>query len=162
MRNLAYDRATLSWRFFPVLKNGTFFEGTCTTSPVLGLRPCQASRLRVRKLPKPRRSTLSPSRNASVMHLNRMLTMVSACLLVRWTLSATLAASSAFVMCPLHAFVRRTQKPLSGLWKVTRSTRAAETPWSASWGGYALCFGGASSASRVCTIWRRCGKWFSA
>jgi hypothetical protein len=30
--------------------------------------------------------------------------------------------------CP-HAFARRTQKPFSSLWKVTRSTRPASTSW---------------------------------
>ena len=85
---------------FPALKNGTFLEGTWTTSPVLGLRPCRALRLRGRKLPKPRNSTLSPSLKASVIHVSRMLTMASTCLLVRWTSAATLAASPAFVMSP--------------------------------------------------------------
>ena len=72
-------------------------EGTRTASPVLGLRPSRALRLRVRKLPKPRNSTLSPCLKASVMHANKMLTMASVCLLVRWTLSATIPVSSDFV-----------------------------------------------------------------
>src|SRR5215471_4356048 len=36
------------------LKNGIFFAGTSTRSPVLGLRPTRGRRWRVRKLPKPR------------------------------------------------------------------------------------------------------------
>ena len=90
--------ATFSRSSLPALKKGAFLAGTWTASPVLGLRPCRASRLRGRKLPNPRSSTLSPSRNASAMHPKKMPTMASVCLLVKWTLSATLAASSAFVM----------------------------------------------------------------
>ena len=45
---------------FPTLKNGTRFSGTSTAEPVLGLRPFRELRWRIRKLPKPRSSTLSP------------------------------------------------------------------------------------------------------
>ena len=44
------------------LKKGIFFAGTSTFSPVLGLRPMRGLRWRVRKLPKPRISILSPAR----------------------------------------------------------------------------------------------------
>ena len=45
------------------LKNGIFFAGTSTRSPVFGLRPTRGLRCRVRKLPKPRISILSPARS---------------------------------------------------------------------------------------------------
>src|SRR6202044_3741602 len=44
------------------LKKGIFLDGTSTRSPVLGLRPTRGLRWRVRKLPKPRISILSPAR----------------------------------------------------------------------------------------------------
>ena len=93
---------TFSRRSFPALKNGTLLEATRTASPVLGLRASRALRLRARKLPKPRNSTLSPSLKASVMHVNKTLTTASVCLLVRWSLSATLAASSDFFTSSVH------------------------------------------------------------
>src|SRR5262245_17195470 len=49
-----------SFSSLPGLKYGTFFGGTSTLSPVLGLRPLRGSRLRSRKLPKPRSSIFSP------------------------------------------------------------------------------------------------------
>ena len=89
------------------LKKGTCFAGTWTVSPVLGLRPFRALRPRARKLPKPRISTPSLSRKASVMHLRKMLTTASVCHPERGTLSATLAASSDFVISSapaMHTF----------------------------------------------------------
>lgn len=90
--------------FLPELLAGLEEEhllgGNLDQSPVLGSRPWRASRLRRRKLPKPRSSTLSPSRKASVTHPRKMPTMASVCLLVRLSLSATLSVSSAFVMFP--------------------------------------------------------------
>ena len=59
-RTRPHEDLTLSSSSLPALKNGTALAGTWTAAPVLGLRPCFARRLRVRKLPKPRSSTLSP------------------------------------------------------------------------------------------------------
>src|ERR1700733_3594912 len=44
------------------LKKGIFLAGTSTFSPVFGLRPTRGLRCRVRKLPNPRISILSPAR----------------------------------------------------------------------------------------------------
>src|SRR6185437_4604464 len=49
------------------LKNGIFLAGTSTRSPVFGLRPTRGLRWRVRKLPKPRISILSPTRSERTM-----------------------------------------------------------------------------------------------
>ena len=47
------------------LAEGTAFAGTLTGSPVRGLRPFRASRLRTENAPKPRNSTRSPRARAS-------------------------------------------------------------------------------------------------
>src|SRR5476651_1798357 len=86
---------------FPGLKYGTFFGGTSTLSPVLGLRPFRGSRLRSRKLPKPRSSIFSPRCSASMMLRNTVSTMTSECFLVRSDTRDTSSTSSAFVMLPL-------------------------------------------------------------
>ena len=44
------------------LKYGIFFAGTSTRAPVFGLRPMRGCLWRVRKLPNPRISILSPAR----------------------------------------------------------------------------------------------------
>lgn len=49
------------------LKKGIFFGGTSTLAPVFGLRPTRPRRCRVRKLPNPRISILSPFCRASMM-----------------------------------------------------------------------------------------------
>jgi hypothetical protein len=49
------------------LKYGIFLAGTSTRVPVFGLRPMRGWRWRVRKLPKPRISILSPPRSAFTM-----------------------------------------------------------------------------------------------
>src|SRR5690606_39658014 len=51
----------------PLLKKGTALAGTSTVSPVRGLRPVRAGRLRTEKAPKPRSSTRPPSDRVSVM-----------------------------------------------------------------------------------------------
>jgi hypothetical protein len=74
--------ATDSADFNLKIKNGTRFAGICTVSPVLGFRPSRGFRLRIRKLPKPRNSTLSPSLSASVIQVSIMLTTASVCFVV--------------------------------------------------------------------------------
>src|SRR4051812_23337385 len=85
----------------PGLKYGTFFGGTSTLSPVLGLRPLRGSRLRRRKLPNPRSSIFSPRWSASMMLLKTVSTMTSECFFVRSETRETSSTSSAFVMLPL-------------------------------------------------------------
>src|SRR5262249_29161657 len=85
---------------FPGLKYGTFFGGTSTLSPVLGLRPLRGSRLRRRKLPNPRSSIFSPRCSASMMLLNTVSTMTSECFFVRSETRETSSTSSALVMLP--------------------------------------------------------------
>src|ERR1043165_9671986 len=90
-----------SFSSFPGLKYGTFFGGTSTLSPVLGLRPLRGSRFRSRKLPKPRSSIFSPRCSASMMVLKTVSTMTSECFFVRSDTRETSSTSSAFVMLPL-------------------------------------------------------------
>ena len=54
-------RLISSFSSLPGLKYGIFFAGTSTLSPVFGLRPMRAPRLRSRKEPNPRSSIFSPS-----------------------------------------------------------------------------------------------------
>src|SRR6185295_3714052 len=89
---------TSSRRRLPTLKNGTRFSGTSTALPVLGLRPLRELRWRIRKLPKPRNSTLSPLASASVMLSKTVLTIVSVSFLVRFDSFETSSISSAFVI----------------------------------------------------------------
>src|SRR6185369_3513058 len=89
-----------SFSSFPGLKYGTFFGGTSTLSPVFGLRPLRGSRLRSRKLPKPRNSIFSPRCSASMMLRNTVSTMTSECFLVRSETRETSSTSSALVMLP--------------------------------------------------------------
>src|SRR5512134_692199 len=89
---------TSSRRRLPTLKKGTRFSGTLTLSPVFGLRPLREFRWRMRKLPKPRSSTLSPLPSASVMLSNTVFTMSSVSFLVKLATLATSSISSAFVM----------------------------------------------------------------
>src|SRR5215467_7205669 len=65
---------------------------------VLGLRPFRELRWRIRKLPKPRSSTLSPFDNASVMLSKIVLTIVSVSFLVRLETFETSSIRSAFVI----------------------------------------------------------------
>src|ERR1051326_3832445 len=94
-----------SFSSLPGLKYGTFFGGTSTLSPVLGLRPLRGSRFRSRKLPNPRSSIFSPRCSASMMLLNTVSTMTSECFLVRSETRDTSSTSSAFVMLPVFNVV---------------------------------------------------------
>src|SRR5687768_5792320 len=82
----------------PGLKYGTRLGGTSTLSPVFGLRPLRGSRLRRRKLPKPRSSIFSPRLRASMMLSKTVSTMTSECFFVRSDTRDTSSTSSAFVI----------------------------------------------------------------
>src|SRR5690606_32660274 len=57
---------TASLSLLPALKAGTFDSGIVSVSPVCGLRPTRAERLRVSNVPKPINCTFSPADRASV------------------------------------------------------------------------------------------------
>src|ERR1035441_3502319 len=59
------------------LKYGIFFAGTSTRAPVFGLRPIRGCLWRVRKLPNPRISILSPERRERTMLSKIASTMTS-------------------------------------------------------------------------------------
>jgi len=68
------SRARIS---FPVLKKGTAFFETWTATPVRGLRPVCAARILAENAPKPRSSTRSPRRKASIISFSIALTTLS-------------------------------------------------------------------------------------
>jgi len=80
------------------LKNGIFLAGTSTRSPVFGLRPTRGLRWRVRKLPKPRISILSPTRSERTMLSKMVSTMTSLSLRVNSARRETSSIRSAFVI----------------------------------------------------------------
>src|SRR5215471_6434267 len=80
------------------LKKGIFLAGTSTRSPVLGLRPTRGLRCRVRKLPKPRISILSPARNERTTLSKIVSTMTSLSLRVSSARRETSSIRSAFVI----------------------------------------------------------------
>src|SRR5579883_793275 len=80
------------------LKKGTLRAGTATCSPVLGLRPMRARRWRVRKLPKPRISILSPARSDLMMLSKMVSTITSLSRRVIETVRDTSSIRSALVM----------------------------------------------------------------
>src|SRR6516165_2642143 len=79
------------------LKNGIFFAGTSTFSPVFGFLPMRPRRCRVRKLPKPRISILSPFCRASMMLSKIVSTIVSDSLRGSSVTRSTSSIRSAFV-----------------------------------------------------------------
>src|SRR5436190_4243045 len=79
------------------LKKGIFFAGTSTFSPVLGLRPVRPRRWRVRKLPNPRISILSPFCSDSMMLSKIVSTMDSDSLRGNSVTRNTSSIKSAFV-----------------------------------------------------------------
>src|SRR5258708_3541312 len=85
------------------LKKGIFFAGTSTFSPVLGLRPIRGLRWRVRKLPKPRISILSPARNDRTTLSKIVSTITSLSLRVSSAKRETSSIKSAFVIVPLRS-----------------------------------------------------------
>src|SRR5215475_4020936 len=80
------------------LKKGIFFAGTSTRSPVYGLRPTRGLRWRVRKLPKPRISILSPARSERTMLSKMVSTMTSLSRRVTSARRETSSIRSAFVI----------------------------------------------------------------
>src|SRR5579864_8474758 len=83
------------------LKNGIFFAGTSTRSPVFGFRPILGLRCRVRKLPKPRISILSPARNERTTLSKIVSTITSLSLRVSSARRETSSIRSALVITPL-------------------------------------------------------------
>src|SRR5882672_737549 len=79
------------------LKKGIRFAGTSTFSPVFGLRPVRPRRCRVRKLPKPRISILSPFCSDSMMLSKIVSTMDSDSLRGNSVTRNTSSIKSAFV-----------------------------------------------------------------
>src|SRR5260370_33103170 len=80
------------------LKYGIRLDGTSTRVPVLGLRPTRGCLCRVRKLPNPRISMLSPPRRERRMLSNIASTITSQSFLVISTTRETSSIRSAFVM----------------------------------------------------------------
>src|ERR1039458_5839898 len=78
------------------LKYGIFFAGTSTRAPVLGLRPIRGCLWRVRKLPNPRISILSPVRKDRTILSKMASTMTSDSFRV---ISTTLETSSIRSAC---------------------------------------------------------------
>src|SRR5579863_2475679 len=86
------------------LKKGIFFAGTSTRSPVFGLRPTRGRRWRVRKLPKPRISILSPARSERTTLSKIVSTITSLSLRVSSANRETSSIRSALVITPLFAW----------------------------------------------------------
>src|SRR6185312_15592119 len=80
------------------LKYGIFLAGTSTRAPVLGLRPTRGLRWRVRKLPKPRISILSPDRRERTTLSKIVSTIISLSLRVSSARRETSSIKSALVM----------------------------------------------------------------
>src|SRR5271169_2652804 len=97
----ATELLTMSFNSLLGLKNGIFLAGTSTRSPVLGLRPTRGLRWRVRKLPKPRISILSPARSERTTLSKIVSTMTSLSFRVSSAKRETSSIKSALVI--LHA-----------------------------------------------------------
>src|SRR5215813_12574444 len=89
---------TTSFNSLLGLKYGIFLAGTSTRAPVLGLRPIRGWRCRVRKLPNPRISILSPERRERTMLSKMASTMTSDSFLVISTTRETSSIRSALVI----------------------------------------------------------------
>src|SRR6202046_1732759 len=85
------------------LKKGIFLAGTSTFSPVFGLRPTRGLRWRVRKLPKPRISILSPARRERTTLSKIVSTITSLSLRVSSAKRETSSIRSAFVIVLLRS-----------------------------------------------------------
>src|SRR5579872_783085 len=93
------------------LKKGIFLAGTSTRSPVLGLRPTRGLRWRVRKLPKPRISILSPARSERTMLSKIVSTTTSLSLRVNSTRPETSSIRSALVIITVLSNSSRIRRP---------------------------------------------------
>src|SRR5579872_1505687 len=85
------------------LKKGIFLAGTSTRSPVLGLRPTRGLRWRVRKLPKPRISILSPARSERTTLSKIVSTITSLSFRVSSAKRETSSIKSALVIRPSYS-----------------------------------------------------------
>src|ERR1700719_146209 len=92
-----FELFTKSFNSLLGLKKGIFLGGTSTLAPVLGLRPMRPRRCRVRKLPNPRISILSPFCRASMMLSKIVSTIVSDSLRGSSVTRSTSSIKSAFV-----------------------------------------------------------------
>src|SRR6267154_2786761 len=99
----AMPALTRSFNSLLGLKKGIFLAGTSTFSPVLGLRPVRGLRCRVRKLPKPRISILSPARKDRTTLSKIVSTITSLSLRVSSAKRETSSIRSAFVIVPLRS-----------------------------------------------------------
>src|SRR4030081_982781 len=82
-------------------------EGTSTRVPVFGLRPTRGWRWRVRKLPYPRISILSPARSERTILSKIASTITSESLRVISTTRETSSIKSALVILPVFPFSAR-------------------------------------------------------
>src|SRR5579863_6016025 len=89
---------TTSFNSLLGLKYGIFLAGTSTRAPVLGLRPIRGCLWRVRKLPNPRISILSPVRKDFTMLSKMASTMTSDSFRVISTTLETSSIRSALVI----------------------------------------------------------------
>src|SRR5271157_637412 len=96
----ATELLTMSFNSLLGLKNGIFLAGTSTRSPVLGLRPTRGLRWRVRKLPKPRISILSPARSERTTLSKIVSTITSLSFRVSSAKRETSSIRSALVISP--------------------------------------------------------------
>src|SRR6202021_2136758 len=97
------DVFTKSFNSLLGLKKGIFFAGTSTFSPVFGFRPIRPRRWRVRKLPNPRISILSPARSDRTTLSKIASTITSLSLRVSSASRETSSIRSAFVIMSLHS-----------------------------------------------------------
>src|SRR5690242_3812571 len=104
---------TTSFNSLLGLKYGIFLAGTSTRAPVLGLRPIRGCRWRVRKLPKPRISILSPVRSERTILSKIASTMTSDSFRVISTTRETSSIRSALVIAVL--LVQRSEEHTSEL-----------------------------------------------
>src|ERR1035437_10594730 len=94
----AAELFTTSFSSLLGLKYGIFFAGTSTRAPVFGLRPIRGCLWRVRKLPNPRISILSPERRERTILSKIASTMTSDSFRVISTTRETSSIRSAFVI----------------------------------------------------------------
>src|SRR5690606_4752004 len=93
-RREAGSQLTASFSPFPAVNFGTLRAGICTSAPVCGLRPVDASRFDTEKLPKPTRRTSPPFFSSAVMAENTASTAPWASPLDSLAASATAETSS--------------------------------------------------------------------
>src|ERR1035437_370120 len=116
----AAELFTTSFSSLLGLKYGIFFAGTSTRAPVFGLRPIRGCLWRVRKLPNPRISILSPDRRDRTILSKIASTMTSDSFRVISTTRETSSIRSAFVIAfssgtnPQYRVNPRNLQPIRG------------------------------------------------